>query len=49
VLAIITYKDEDDAIAIANDSPFGLSGYVSAAARTRPCGGGVGCVPVWCI
>jgi len=30
VLAIIPYKDEDDAVAIANDSPFGLSGYVSS-------------------
>jgi acyl-CoA reductase-like NAD-dependent aldehyde dehydrogenase len=30
VLAIIPYKDEDDAINIANDSPFGLSGYVSS-------------------
>ena len=31
VLAIIPYKDENDAVAIANDSPFGLSGYVSSA------------------
>ena len=28
VLCIITYKDEDDAIRIANDTPYGLSGYV---------------------
>jgi len=28
VLAIIPYKDEDDAVAIANDTPYGLSGYV---------------------
>jgi aldehyde dehydrogenase (NAD+) len=31
VLVIIPYKDEDDAIAIANDSDFGLGGYVSGA------------------
>ena len=29
VLCIIPYKDEDDAVRIANDSPYGLSGYVS--------------------
>jgi aldehyde dehydrogenase (NAD+) len=28
VLVIIPYKDEQDAVAIANDSPYGLSGYV---------------------
>ncbi|MEX0645941.1 MAG: aldehyde dehydrogenase family protein, partial [Parvularculaceae bacterium] len=28
VLVIIPYKDEDDAVAIANDTPYGLSGYV---------------------
>jgi len=28
VLTIITYRDEEDAIAIANDSPFGLAGAV---------------------
>ena len=30
VLCIIPYKDEDDAVRIANDSPYGLSGYVSS-------------------
>jgi aldehyde dehydrogenase (NAD+) len=29
VLVIIPYKDVDDAVAIANDSLFGLAGYVS--------------------
>jgi aldehyde dehydrogenase (NAD+) len=28
VLTIIPYKDEDDAVRIANDTPYGLSGYV---------------------
>jgi len=28
VLSILTYRDEDEAVAIANDSPYGLSGAV---------------------
>ncbi|MDX1393801.1 MAG: aldehyde dehydrogenase family protein [Gemmatimonadota bacterium] len=35
VLTIIGYEDEDDAIRIANDTPYGLSGYVSAADPER--------------
>jgi aldehyde dehydrogenase (NAD+) len=30
VLAIIAYEDEQDAIRIANDSPYGLAGYVQS-------------------
>ncbi|MDD3353449.1 aldehyde dehydrogenase family protein [Zoogloea sp.] len=35
VLSILTYKDEEDAIRIANDTPYGLSGYVSSASQAR--------------
>ena len=31
VLSIIPYDDEDEALRIANDTPYGLSGYVSCA------------------
>jgi len=31
VLSIISYDDEEEAIGIANDTPYGLSGYVSCA------------------
>lgn len=30
VLVLIPYKDEDDAVRIANDTPYGLSAYVSS-------------------
>ena len=30
VLCIIPYKDEDEAIEIANDTPYGLAGYVQS-------------------
>jgi aldehyde dehydrogenase (NAD+) len=31
VLSIISYEDENDAVRIANDSPYGLAGFVSSA------------------
>jgi aldehyde dehydrogenase (NAD+) len=30
VLCLLPYKDEDDAVRIANDTPYGLSGYVTS-------------------
>ena len=30
MLSILPYHDEEEAIAIANDTPYGLSGYVSS-------------------
>jgi aldehyde dehydrogenase (NAD+) len=37
VLSILGYRDEDDAVRIANDTPYGLAGYVSSGdiARAR--------------
>jgi acyl-CoA reductase-like NAD-dependent aldehyde dehydrogenase len=35
VLSIIPYESDDQAIAIANDSPYGLSGGVWAATQER--------------
>ena len=35
VLAIIGFKDEDDAVRIANDTPYGLAGYVSSGDTER--------------
>jgi aldehyde dehydrogenase (NAD+) len=35
VLSIIPYDDEDEAVAIANDTPYGLSGYVSSGSLDR--------------
>jgi aldehyde dehydrogenase (NAD+) len=35
VLSILPYDDEDEAIRIANDSPYGLSGYVSSSDLDR--------------
>jgi aldehyde dehydrogenase (NAD+) len=35
VLSIISFKDDDDAVRIANDTPYGLSGYVSSTNLDR--------------
>lgn len=35
VLSIIPYDDEDEAVNIANDTPYGLSGYVSSGSLDR--------------
>jgi aldehyde dehydrogenase (NAD+) len=35
VLCLMPYQDEDDAVRIANDSPYGLSGYVSSGDPNR--------------
>jgi len=35
VLCIIPYDDEDDAVQIANDTPYGLSGYVTSGDMDR--------------
>ena len=35
VLSIIPYEDEDDAVRIANDTPYGLSGYVTSSDLDR--------------
>lgn len=35
VLSIMPYDDEDDAVRIANDTPYGLSGYVSSSDLNR--------------
>jgi aldehyde dehydrogenase (NAD+) len=38
VLAVIKYRDDDDAVRIANDSRYGLSGAVSSASLDRALG-----------
>ena len=35
VLSIIPYEDDDDAVRIANDTPYGLSGYVASGNLDR--------------
>jgi len=37
VLCIIPYEDDADAVAIANDSPYGLAAYVSTPDTARAC------------
>jgi aldehyde dehydrogenase (NAD+) len=35
VLCIIPYEDEDDAVRIANDTPYGLAGFVTSGNKER--------------
>ncbi len=35
VLSIIPYEDEDDAVRIANDTPYGLAGYIQSGSVER--------------
>jgi aldehyde dehydrogenase (NAD+) len=35
VLSILPYADEDEAVAIANDSVYGLAAYVQAGSKER--------------
>ena len=35
VLAVLAYSDESEAIAVANDTPYGLGGYVFSSDRAR--------------
>ena len=35
VLCIIPYENEDEAVRIANDTPYGLSGFVTSGNRER--------------
>lgn len=37
VLSIISYRDEEDAIQIANDTPYGLAAYVQSSDSSRAC------------
>jgi aldehyde dehydrogenase (NAD+) len=35
VLAVLPYDDEEEAVAIANETPYGLGGYVFSSDRER--------------
>ncbi|XAH22007.1 aldehyde dehydrogenase family protein [Xylophilus sp. GW821-FHT01B05] len=35
VAVVLTYRDEDEAVALANDSPYGLGGYVFSSDRQK--------------
>ncbi len=35
VLCVLTYRTEEEAVAMANDSPYGLGGYVFSASREK--------------
>src|SRR5665647_1623040 len=47
VLVVIAYRDEDEAVLIANDTPYGLSGAVFSADQDRPLCFTVGCGTGW--
>ena len=42
VVSVITFRDEADAVRIANDTPYGLSGLAVDARRRPPAAGGPG-------
>ena len=48
VLTVIPYEDDDDAVRIANDTIYGLSGAVWSADPSGPSGWLAGCVPGSC-
>lgn len=48
VLTILGYENEDDAVAIANDTPYGLSGYVSSSDLAHADGSPPACARAMC-
>ena len=49
VLSILPYESEEEAIAIANDTAYGLSSYVRRATSIRPATWRARSAPAWCI
>jgi len=49
VLVMIPYRDEEDAIAIANDTPYGLAAFVQSSDPARALGVARASARVWCI
>ncbi len=48
VVCVIPYDDEEDAVRIANDSPFGLAGLgLVQGPRPRRASWRAGCAPAW--